>query len=125
MATNGVNGHANGVNGHADGHANGTNGHANGDLPALCHSAEEFLQHDYDFIIVGGGTAGLTVAARLTENEDLTVGVLEAGGNKLGDPLVDTPAAFLHMFMKPEYDWCFITEPQVKRIRVRSDRSSV
>lgn len=31
------------------------------------------------------GTAGLVVAARLTENPDVTVGVLEAGKNRLGD----------------------------------------
>lgn len=99
---NGVNGHTNGVNGHA----NGTH------LPALSLSAEDFLQHSYDFIIVGGGTAGLTVAARLTENPDVTVGVLEAGKNKLGDPLIDTPGAFLQLFNNPEYDWAFMTEPQ-------------
>lgn len=105
MATNGeVNGH---TNGEVNGHTNGTH------LPALCTSAEDFLKHQYDFIVVGGGTAGLCVAARLTENPDVTVGVLEAGGNKLGDPLVDTPAAFLHMFGKKEYDWTFMTEPQV------------
>lgn len=52
-----------------------TNG-VNGDsLPALHTSAEEFLKHDYDFVICGGGTAGLVVAARLTENEDISVGV--------------------------------------------------
>ena len=92
-----------------------TNGHSNGvaDLPALCKSAEDFLKHDYDYLIVGGGTAGLTVAARLSEDPDVTVGVLEAGKNKLGDMLVDIPAAFLQMFGKSEYDWKFMSEPQV------------
>lgn len=52
--------------------ANGVNGH--GDLPALHTTPEDFLKHDYDFIIIGGGTAGLVVAARLTENEDLKGG---------------------------------------------------
>lgn len=94
---------------------NGVNGHSNGHyLPALRESAEDFLQHEYDFIVVGGGTAGLTVAARLTENEDITVGVIEAGKCRLDDPLVDTPAAFLAMFSNPEYDWAFMTEPQVR-----------
>jgi hypothetical protein len=83
-------------------------------LPALHHDAASFLAHDYDFIIIGGGTAGLVVAARLTENEDVKVGVLEAGKSRLGDFLVDSPAMFMQMFMNPEYDWCHMTEPQVR-----------
>lgn len=99
MATNGV---------------NGVNGHTNGvHLPALSTSAEDFNRHGYDYVIVGGGTAGLAVAARLTENSDVTVGVLEAGSNKLGDMLVDCPAMFLQMFSNPEYDWQHMTVPQV------------
>ncbi|KAK7032148.1 hypothetical protein VNI00_013322 [Paramarasmius palmivorus] len=35
----------------------------------------------YDYVIVGGGTAGLTVAARLTEDESVSVVVIEAGSN--------------------------------------------
>lgn len=46
-------------------------------LPALCVTAEEFLKHNYDFIVIGGGTAGLVVAARLTENPRIYLGVLE------------------------------------------------
>ena len=37
------------------------------------------LDESYDYIIVGGGTAGLTVADRLTEDEDTTVLVVEYG----------------------------------------------
>lgn len=91
-----------------------TNGAINGhQLPALSKSAEDFLSHNYDYVIIGGGTAGLVVAARLTENPDVTVGVLEAGNSKLGDMLVDCPAMFLQMFGKPEYDWTFMSVPQV------------
>ena len=93
---------------------NGVNGTANGHhLPALLASADDFLKHHYDYVIVGGGTAGLVVAARLTENPDVTVGVLEAGKNRLDDPLIDVPAMLFQLYNNPEYDWTFMTEPQV------------
>jgi choline dehydrogenase-like flavoprotein len=96
----------NGVNGVSG--ANGVNGHT-----ATAHvSAEEFLKTDFDYVICGGGTAGLVVAARLSENPDVTVGVIEAGKNKLGDPAVDIPMMFTSMFSNPEYDWAYKTTPQ-------------
>ena len=107
MATNGTTNGTNGTNGAVNGHH---------DLPALCTSAEAFLQHNYDFVVVGGGVAGLTVAARLTENPDVTVGVLEAGKNKLNDMLVDTPGMFLALLNNPEYDWQYNSVPQVGKI---------
>lgn len=97
------------TNGHTNGHVNG-NSHSH--LPAITN-ASSFADHEFDYVICGGGTAGLVVAARLSENPDVKVGVIEAGGNKLDDPLVDTPAMFLQMFNKKEYDWIFKTKPQV------------
>ena len=92
---------------------NGVNGDASANvLPALALTADDFLKHEYDFVLVGGGTAGLAVAARLTENPDVTVGVLEAGKNKLDDFLVDTPGVFTQLLGNEEYDWKFMTVPQ-------------
>jgi choline dehydrogenase len=76
-------------------------------------SLEEFLSKTYDYVICGGGTAGLVLAARLTESPDVSVGVLEAGEYKKDDPQVDTPAAFPTMFGDDNYDWKFRTAPQV------------
>lgn len=80
--------------------------------PALALDADQFLKHEYDFVIVGGGTAGLAIAARLTENPNVTVGVLEAGKNKLDDLLVDTPGMFTQLLGNEEYDWNFKTVSQ-------------
>lgn len=79
-------------------------------------SIEEFTNTSFDYIICGGGTAGCVIAARLSENPDVTVGVVEAGKYRIGDPLVDTPAAFLQMFEDPEYDWCLYSAPQVSSL---------
>ncbi|KAF5354445.1 hypothetical protein D9757_014950 [Collybiopsis confluens] len=60
-----------------------------------------------------GGTAGLVLAARLTELSDVTVGVIEAGVLRLGDAVVDTPALMGQSLFNPDYDWNFTTIPQV------------
>jgi choline dehydrogenase-like flavoprotein len=71
---------------------------------ALC-SVDEFLAQSYDYLIIGGGTAGLCVAARLTEAPNVTVGVLEGGENRLDDKSVLTPSLFSTLPDRPDYDW--------------------
>lgn len=78
---------------------------------ALC-SVNEFISQGYDYIVVGGGTAGLCVAARLTENPDVTVGVIEAGADLMDDPQVYTPSLYPTMIGREKYDWCFQSVPQ-------------
>lgn len=50
-----------------------------------------FAAIEFDYVIVGGGTAGLTLAARLTEEANITVGVIEAGIDRTEDLKVLTP----------------------------------
>ncbi|KAI0031875.1 GMC oxidoreductase [Vararia minispora EC-137] len=66
----------------------------------------------FDYVIVGGGTAGLVLAGRLSEDPDRTVLVLEAGGAHLDDPNITMPASYAKVFGDPEYDWGFTTVPQ-------------
>jgi choline dehydrogenase-like flavoprotein len=81
---------------------------------ALC-DVEEFISQNYDYVVVGGGTAGLCVAARLTENPDVRVGVIEAGANRMDDKLISTPSLYPTLIGREEYDWCMTSVPQVRQ----------
>ncbi|KXT02095.1 hypothetical protein AC578_6707 [Pseudocercospora eumusae] len=79
----------------------GVDGHSVG--PALCR-LDEFLAQEYDYIVIGGGTAGLCVAARLTENDKVKVGVLEAGKNLMDDPQISRPSLLSIIDRSNDYD---------------------
>ncbi|KAJ5129093.1 hypothetical protein N7526_007259 [Penicillium atrosanguineum] len=68
----------------------------------------------FDFVVVGGGTAGNTVASRLAENPNATVLVLEAGvGNPHEIDEITTPAEAMDL-RNSKYDWAYKTT-MVKR----------
>jgi choline dehydrogenase-like flavoprotein len=63
----------------------------------------------YDYVIVGGGTAGCLLANRLSADPDISVLLLEAGGKD--DYLwIHIPVGYLYCMGNPRTDWCFKTE---------------
>ena len=71
----------------------------------------ENLDTEYDYIVIGAGTAGSVVAGRLTEDSDKKVLLLEAGGHYDENPLFHIPLEWLKI-EKTEHDWEYYTEPQ-------------
>lgn len=67
----------------------------------------------FDYVIVGAGTAGLTLANRLSENPNITIAVIEAGGNADADPRVAIPGLFTST-VSSELDWGFGGTSQVQ-----------
>ncbi|MEC8424985.1 MAG: choline dehydrogenase [Myxococcota bacterium] len=67
----------------------------------------------HDFIILGGGSAGCALAARLSEDPSNRVLVLEAGRRDwLWDVFIHMPAALTIPIGSPFYDWRYQTEPE-------------
>ncbi|KAG8893666.1 hypothetical protein FRC01_013443, partial [Tulasnella sp. 417] len=67
--------------------------------------------HEFDFVIVGGGTAAMVLANRLTERSDVNVLVIEAGKTSKGVPASRIPGAFFQL-QRTERDWSYWTTPQ-------------
>ncbi|GAB7362451.1 hypothetical protein MBLNU230_g2773t1 [Neophaeotheca triangularis] len=66
----------------------------------------------FDYVIAGGGTAGLTLAARLSEIPEVSVAVVEAGVDRSDDLNVLAPGLLTSLYGDPTYDWIYHTVPQ-------------
>ncbi|WP_309740557.1 GMC family oxidoreductase N-terminal domain-containing protein [Chamaesiphon sp. OTE_20_metabat_361] len=64
----------------------------------------------YDYIIIGAGSAGCVLANRLTADSDTTVLLLEAG-NPDTKPEIQSPSATLRL-LGSEVDWGYFSEPE-------------
>ena len=66
---------------------------------------------DYDYIIVGAGSAGCVIANRLSAKEHIRVLILEAGGRDT-NPWIHIPVGYFKTLHNPKTDWCYKTQPE-------------
>jgi choline dehydrogenase len=69
-------------------------------------------QHDntYDYIVIGGGTAGALMCNRLSQDANRRVLLVEAGGRD-SHPWIHVPVGYLYCIGNPRTDWLYQTEP--------------
>ncbi|SJL13190.1 uncharacterized protein ARMOST_16629 [Armillaria ostoyae] len=83
-----------------------------GAFGAIYERFEELPTRNFDFIIIGGGTAGNVLANRLTENGHVSVLVLEAGGSTADVLLSEVPFFCVSATPGTLLDWNFTTTEQ-------------
>jgi choline dehydrogenase len=64
----------------------------------------------FDYVIVGAGSAGSVLANRLSEDETVSVCVLEAGPRDW-HPFIHIPAGFMYTLVDPKVNWLYTSEP--------------
>ncbi|MEE3000702.1 MAG: GMC family oxidoreductase N-terminal domain-containing protein [Pseudomonadota bacterium] len=69
------------------------------------------MKKEFDYIIVGAGSAGCVLANRLSENPNNSVLVLEAGG-KDSHPLIHIPSGTAKIWKDPKFNWSYMSEPE-------------
>ena len=68
------------------------------------------MENNFDYIIIGAGSAGCVLANRLSENPKNKVLLIEAGGRD-SNPWIHIPVGYYKTMHNPQVDWCYKTEP--------------
>jgi len=68
------------------------------------------IRVEFDFLVIGAGSAGCVIANRLSANPEHKVGLIEAGGPD-NSPWIHIPVGYFKTMGNPATDWCYKTEP--------------
>jgi choline dehydrogenase-like flavoprotein len=81
--------------------------------PGALPQGKRSIETSYDYIVVGAGSAGCTVAARLSEDRACRVLLIEAGGADISRPALQSPVLWPSNF-GTDVDWAYRTTPQTR-----------
>jgi choline dehydrogenase len=68
------------------------------------------MTDQYDYVVIGAGSAGCVLANRLSADGTTSVALLEAGGRDW-NPWIHIPVGYFKTIHNPKTDWCYVTEP--------------
>ncbi|MEA3120253.1 MAG: choline dehydrogenase, partial [Paraburkholderia sp.] len=74
-------------------------------------SREKIAEGEFDYVIVGAGTAGCVLANRLSEDREVSVLLVEAGGND-DYHWIHVPVGYLYCIGNPRTDWLYRTRAE-------------
>ena len=67
---------------------------------------------EFDYLVIGAGSAGCVVANRLASSDRFSICLIEAGG-KDNHPWIHIPVGYFKTMGNPRTDWCYKTQPDI------------